>query len=109
MKDVIVLTTNTCPYCRMAKEFLVQNKIHFIEKNADTDPQARKEMMARKIAGVPAFIIGNDVVIGLDKQRVLDLVDHRLVRCPKCDTSVRVPTKEGKIKASCPKCKTALI
>jgi glutaredoxin len=92
----------------MAKEFLSQNKIHFIEKNADTDPMAHREMVARNITGVPAFIIGNDVVIGLDKQKVLELVDHRLVRCSKCGTSVRVPTKEGKIRASCPKCKSAL-
>ncbi|HWQ74920.1 MAG TPA: glutaredoxin domain-containing protein [Syntrophomonas sp.] len=108
MKDVIVLTTNTCPYCKMAKEFLTQNKIHFIEKDVNADPQAHYEMTSRNITGVPAFLIGNDVVIGLDKKKILELVDHRLVKCPECSTTIRVPTKEGKISARCPKCKSSL-
>lgn len=108
MKDVTVLTTTTCPYCRMAKEFLKENRIHFVEKDVNSDPQARREMTGRKITGVPAFLIGNDAVVGLDKKRILELVDHRLVQCPNCNTSVRVPTKEGRINAKCPKCKTAL-
>jgi glutaredoxin len=108
MKDVTVITTNTCPYCKMAKEFLRQNKIHFVEKDANLDPQARQEMTSRRITGVPAFIIGNDVVVGLDKARILQLVDHRLVTCPNCSTAVRVPTGAGKIRARCPKCKSEL-
>lgn len=108
MKEVIVLTTKTCPYCTMAKQFLKENEIHYIEKDANSDPQARREMSARNITGVPAFIIGDDVVVGLDKNRVLGLVDHRLVTCPNCKTAVRVPTNKGNIKATCPKCKTGL-
>ena len=108
MKDVTVLTTNTCPYCKMAKEFLNQNKIHFIEKDVNTDPQARHELTSRNITGVPVFLIGNDVVIGLDRSKILQLVDHRLAHCPNCNTAVRVPTKAGKIHAKCPKCKTEI-
>ena len=108
MKDVTVLTTATCPYCKMAKDFLNQNKIHFIEKDVNTDPQARYEMTSRNITGVPAFIIGKDVVVGLDRTKVLELVDHRLVQCSNCNTAVRVPTNEGRISARCPKCKSAL-
>lgn len=108
MKDVTVLTTNTCPYCKMAKEFLNQNRIHFVEKDVNADPQARYEMTSRKITGVPAFIIGKDVVVGLDKTKILELVDHRLVKCPNCNTSVRIPTNEGKISARCSKCGSRL-
>ena len=108
MKNVTVLTTNTCPYCKIAKDFLTQNKIHFIEKDVNTDPQARYEMTSRNITGVPVILIGNDAVVGLDKSKILDLVDHRLKKCSNCNTSIRVPTKAGKISARCPKCKTAL-
>lgn len=72
------------------------------------DTQARNEMTSRNITGVPAFIIGQDVVVGLDKAKVLELVDHRIVKCSNCNTSVRVPTKLGKITARCPKCKNTL-
>lgn len=108
MKDVTILTTSTCGYCKMAKEFLIQNKIHFIEKDVNVDPLARREMTSRNITGVPTFIIGNDVVVGFDKTRILELVDHRLVKCPKCNTAIRVPTNEGRISARCPKCKSTL-
>jgi len=108
MKDVTVLTTSTCGYCKMAKEFLIQNKIHFVEKDVNLDPQARHEMASRNITGVPAFIIGKDVVVGFDKTKILKLVDHRLVQCPGCKTAIRVPTNEGRIRAKCPKCKSTL-
>lgn len=108
MKDVTVLTSQTCGYCKMAKEFLIQNKIHFVEKDVNLDPQARHEMTSRNITGVPAFIIGKDVVVGFDKARILQLVDHRLVQCQNCNTKVRVPINEGRINARCPKCKSAL-
>lgn len=108
MKDVTLLTTTTCPYCKMAKDFLRQNKIHFVEKDVNMDPQARQEMTTRNITGVPTFIIGKDVVVGLDKTKILELVDHHLVKCSNCDTTVRVPTKEGRINARCPKCKSNL-
>jgi len=108
MKDVTVLTTSTCGYCKMAKEFLIQNKIHFIEKDINVDAQARREMTSRNITGVPTFIIGNDVVVGFDKTRILELVDHRLVKCQNCSTAIRVPTNAGRINARCPKCKSAL-
>ena len=108
MKAVTILTTSTCGYCKMAKEFLIQNKIHFIEKDVNVDPSARREMTSRNITGVPTFIIGNDVVVGFDKTRILELVDHRLVKCQNCSTTIRVPTNEGRISARCPKCKSIL-
>lgn len=108
MKNVTVLTSSTCGYCKLAKEFLIQNKIHFTEKDVNLDPQARHEMTSRNITGVPTFLIGNDVVVGFDKAKILQLVDHRLVKCQNCNTSIRVPTNEGKIKATCPKCKASL-
>ncbi len=108
MKNVTLFTTSTCPYCKQAKQFLIQNKIHFIEKDVNVDVQAQQEMARRHITGVPTFFIGDDVVVGLDRNKVLQLVDHRLVQCPSCHTSVRIPTHQGKISAKCPNCHTPL-
>jgi len=54
--------------------------------------------------GVPAFLIGEDMVVGLDQDRVLQLVDHRTVRCPECSQKLRVPTGKGRITVTCPRC-----
>jgi glutaredoxin 3 len=88
----------------MAKEFLSDNKIHFEEKNISTDPQARLELQRRNISGVPAFIIGDDEVVGLDKEKILKLVDHRVIQCGKCSKKMRIPIKKGTLEVKCPKC-----
>lgn len=82
----------------------MQNKIHFIAKDVNTDMDARNEMAKRKINGVPAFIIGEDVVVGLDKQRILQLVDHRIMECPNCHKKLRVPTNKPGATIKCPNC-----
>ena len=89
----------------MAKEFLSENKIHYVERDINKDPEARKEMIRRKVTGVPTFLIGEDVVVGLDKEKVLKLVDHRVVECPQCGTKMRVPTNKGDMSIKCPNCK----
>jgi len=88
----------------MAKEFLSKNKIHFEEKNISIDNEARLELQRRNISGVPAFLIGDDVVVGLDKEKLLKLVDHRVIQCEKCSKKMRVPIKKGTIEVTCPKC-----
>lgn len=107
MKDVTLFTTQTCPHCKTAKAFLKQNHIQFVEKDVNYDAEAQKEMSRRGIRGVPAFIIGDDAVIGLDQAKVLKLVDHRVVSCPNCQAKLRVPNDKGKITVRCPKCKTS--
>ncbi|MPN03677.1 hypothetical protein SDC9_150909 [bioreactor metagenome] len=60
--------------------------------------------MRRNISGVPTFLIGDDVVVGLDKAKILKLVDHRVVECEQCHSKMRVPIDKGTIKVTCPKC-----
>ncbi len=73
------------------------------------DAEARNEMIKRKITGVPAFLIGNDLVVGLDKDKILSLVDHRLVECPNCHKKLRVPTGKTQGKIICPSCKQTIV
>lgn len=92
----------------MAKEFLSENKIHYVAKDVNTDPEARNEMTKHKITGVPAFLIGDDIVVGLDKGKILSLVDHRVMECPSCHKKVRVPTDKSGAVIKCPNCKNEL-
>lgn len=34
--------------------------------------EARQELIKRNIRGVPTFLIGEDVVVGLDKAKILE-------------------------------------
>ena len=75
-----------------------------MEKDVNLDAQARSQFMKMGLRGVPAFLIGDDVISGLDTKRILELVDHRLIPCEKCGTSMRIPIDKGSIKVTCPKC-----
>lgn len=88
----------------MAKEFLSQQKIHYVEKDVNSDPQAAWELQKRNISGVPTFLIGEDVIVGFDKQKILKLVDHRLAECTQCGQKMRVPVGKGNLQVKCPKC-----
>jgi glutaredoxin 3 len=64
-------------------------------------------MITRNISGVPAFIIGEDMVVGLDKEKILQLVDHTTIKCENCQANLRVPINHGVIKVTCPKCQNS--
>jgi len=88
----------------MAKEFLSRNNIHYVEKDVNQDMEARRELQRRRISGVPTFLIGDDVVVGLDREKILRLVDHRLATCVNCGQRLRVPTGKGRLQVTCPGC-----
>lgn len=59
----------------MAKEYLLQKGIPYEEKNVDVDYEARNEMIKRGIRAVPSFLIGGEVIVGLDRTRIEELVN----------------------------------
>lgn len=76
-----------------------------MEKDINLDAEARQEFTRRNIRGVPSFLIGEEVVVGLDQAKILALVDHRVIECEQCHTKLRVPIKRGSLQVTCPKCK----
>lgn len=104
MNSVIVYTSPTWPYCTQAKEFLKAQGISYVEKDVSVDQSAAAELRAKGIMGVPAFIIGNQVVSGLDKEKILKLIDTKVIECPNCRTRLRIPSNKGTLKINCKKC-----
>jgi len=90
-----------------AKKFLSQYKIHYNEKDVNTDAEAASELMSKGIMAVPTFKIGDEMVVGFDQAKILQLVDHRVIQCEQCQANLRVPTDKGTIKVTCPKCQHA--
>ena len=69
MKDVVVYTSNTCPYCTLAKNYLEEKGIQYTEKNVQTDKVARQELMSMGHMGVPVLVIDGEEIVGLIKKR----------------------------------------
>lgn len=75
MKKVEIYSTPTCTYCTMAKDFFKQNNIQYTEYNVATDLAKRKEMVDKSgQMGVPVIVIGNDLTVGFDRDRLASLL-----------------------------------
>lgn len=68
MKNVKVFSTPTCPYCTMAKEYLVNNNIQYEDIDVSRD-QGQAMQMVKKSGqmGVPQLWIDDEVVVGFNK------------------------------------------
>jgi len=75
MKNVIIYSTNTCPHCVAAKEYLTEKGISYTEKNVQTDMSARKELMSKGHMGVPVIYVDGTEVVGFDKPRLEELLN----------------------------------
>ncbi|WP_085875320.1 glutaredoxin family protein [Peptoniphilus vaginalis] len=74
MSKVTVYTSNTCPYCTMAKDYLKDKEVAFEEKNVQTDKEARQELMAMGYTGVPVICVDDQQIVGFDKARLEELL-----------------------------------
>lgn len=72
MINVTIYTTPTCPFCKMAKNYLDQHTIKYQEKDVASDVKARDEMLEKsEQMGVPVTIVEGEgqkhVIVGFDQ------------------------------------------
>ena len=71
MAKVMVYSTNTCPYCVMAKNWLKEKKFEFEDINVGIDQEKAKEMIKKSgQMGVPVLDIDGQIIIGFDKPKI---------------------------------------
>ena len=71
MPTIKVYSTPTCPYCRMVKDFLKQNKIEFEDIDVATNTEAAREMVAKSgQMAVPVLDIDGTIIVGADLKAV---------------------------------------
>ena len=70
-KKVVVYSTSTCPYCRMAKDFLDDSGVRYESYDLGADESRRKEMIDKSgQMGVPVIDVGGKIIIGFDKESI---------------------------------------
>jgi len=73
--EIKVYSTTNCPYCKFAKEHLASKGLAYDDVDVAADPVALDEMV--KLSGqmgVPVVVIGSEVIVGFDKERIDALV-----------------------------------
>lgn len=74
MTEVVMYTSDYCPYCMNAERLLVSKGVSVKKIRIDLDPEQRDIMMERTgRRTVPQIFIGDRHVGGFDDLRALDL------------------------------------
>ncbi|MCX8189924.1 MAG: glutathione S-transferase N-terminal domain-containing protein [Candidatus Diapherotrites archaeon] len=69
---VVVYSTPTCPYCIIAKKFLKENGVDYVEYNVAADKEKAMEMYEKSgQLGVPVIDINGKIIVGFDKGAIL--------------------------------------
>ena len=75
MANVVIYSTPTCVYCRMAKAYFAANNVAYTEKNVASDSAAREEMVKKSgQLGVPVIDIDGEITVGFDEERLKGLL-----------------------------------
>ncbi|MBI5072705.1 glutathione S-transferase N-terminal domain-containing protein [Candidatus Woesearchaeota archaeon] len=65
---VTVYSTNSCPWCVKAKDFLKQNHVTFKEVNVAEDMKGLQEMEEKSgQRGVPVIDANGTIIVGFDR------------------------------------------
>ena len=74
-KPVAIYTTPTCHFCQMTREFFNEHGIEYTTYDVAKDLERRQEMFTiTNQMGVPVVAIGEDIVIGFDKEKLSELL-----------------------------------
>lgn len=69
----IVYSRPGCSWCTVLMNWLDDNDIAYEVKDISTDMQARQDLAYRS-RGVPTTVIGEDIVIGFNEERLRQLL-----------------------------------
>ncbi len=64
MENILIYSTNTCPYCVMAKNLLQKHGLSWTEVRVDLDDAEREKMIARSGRRTVPQIFFGDTHIG---------------------------------------------
>lgn len=78
MKKILIYTTNTCPYCIMAKKLLQDKQLSYTEIRVDLDDEEREKMIT--LSGrrtVPQIFIDEELIGGYDDLHAYFKLQHQ--------------------------------
>ena len=69
--NITVYSTPTCPYCKLAKDFLKEQSIPFSDIDVSADPNSANEMVKKSgQMGVPVIDIDGTIIVGWNKSEL---------------------------------------
>jgi len=75
--DIVVYTTDTCPYCAQARQWLNAQGLPWRDCNVEHDAQCRADYEAKGAPGVPMLKVGDQWQLGFDPGWLMDALKAR--------------------------------
>lgn len=75
MAEIKIYTSNTCVFCKAAKQYFNENNIEFKEMNIDENPDAVEYLVSKGYRGVPVINIDGEDIVGFDKAAIEKKLD----------------------------------
>jgi len=72
--DIVMLSSQTCPYCKRAREWMSEQNVPFRECMIETDAACLAEFQARGGLGTPTLVVRGRTVVGFDPARVAGIL-----------------------------------
>lgn len=71
MKTVKLYSTPTCPYCKLAKDYLSSKNIHYEDIDVTKDEKLVEEMVEKTgQTGVPVIDIDGQIILGFQRETI---------------------------------------
>lgn len=73
---VKIYTTSACHYCVMAKDFMRDKGVDFVEIDVMKDEKARDELIEKSgQLGVPVIDVNGKIVVGFQREKLEELLE----------------------------------
>jgi glutaredoxin len=69
--DIRMLSSTTCAYCKLARQWMQQHGVAFSECFIETDTACAAQFDAARAPGTPLLMVRGQPQVGFDAQRVL--------------------------------------
>ena len=79
MANVVIYSTPTCAFCKIAKEYFTENKVKYTEHDVAADQEKAQEMINKSgQMGVPVLDINGKITVGFNRKVLADLLGVKL-------------------------------
>jgi glutaredoxin len=69
-KKIVLFTSPTCKWCKVAKDYFKKNKLKFKEIDISKDEKAARDCEKHGCRGVPVVLIGSRWICGFDQKTI---------------------------------------
>ena len=72
--DIVMLSSETCAYCKAANRFMTQHQIPFSECFIETDAACAERYRAQQSPGTPTLLVRGQRLVGFDPERIAQVL-----------------------------------